>query len=110
MCVNVNIVCYIGNTQGTLNIIAGARESGGENRPATMQLKFDWLIVRENLRCGIMVTGTTLDGPAGPRIRQGKHTDRAVLGSIRLKLLNRAVFHDPTWNYRKGGEPFLMNW
>jgi PAS domain S-box-containing protein len=100
-----------------------------------MQLKFDWLIVLENLRCGIMVTDTTLDGPAGPRIfyvnsawlkmtgytrnelsgktpriLQGKHTDRAVVGSIRLKLLNREVFHGQTWNYRKSGEPFLMNW
>ena len=33
-----------------------------------MQLKFDWLIVLENLRRGIMVTDATLDGPAGPRI------------------------------------------
>ena len=33
-----------------------------------MQLKFDWLIVLENLRRGIMVTDTTLEGPAGPRI------------------------------------------
>jgi PAS domain S-box-containing protein len=100
-----------------------------------MKLKFDWLIVLENLRRGIMVTDTTLDGPAGPRIfyvnsawlkmtgyrrddlrgktpriLQGKHTDRAVVGSIRLKLLNREVFHGQTWNYRKSGEPFLMNW
>jgi hypothetical protein len=28
---------------------------------------------------------------------QGKHTDREV-------------FHGQTWNYRKSGEPFLMNW
>ena len=100
-----------------------------------MQLKFDWLIVLENLRRGIMVTDTTLEGPSGPRIiyvnsawlkmtgygrdelanqtprmLQGKHTDRAVVGSIRLKLLNREVFHGQTWNYRKSGEPFLMNW
>jgi hypothetical protein len=33
-----------------------------------MQLKFDWLIVLENLRRGIMVTDTTLEGPSGPRI------------------------------------------
>ena len=100
-----------------------------------MQLKFDWLIVLENLRRGIMVTDTTLDGPAGPRIiyvnsawlkmtgysrddlanqtprmLQGRHTDRTVVGSIRQKLLNRQVFHGQTWNYRKSGEPFLMNW
>jgi len=100
-----------------------------------MQLKFDWLIVLENLRCGIMVTDATLEGPKGarmiyvnsawlkmtgyardelsgktPRILQGKHTERAVVGSLRQKLLNREVFHGQTWNYRKSGEPFLMNW
>ena len=75
-----------------------------------MQLKFDWLIVLENLRRGIMVTDTTLEGPAGPRMLQGKHTDRAVVSSLKQKLLNREVFHGQTWNYRKSGEPFLMNW
>jgi PAS domain S-box-containing protein len=106
-----------------------------ENTTTTMQLKFDWLIVLENLRRGIMVTDVTLDGPSGPRIiyvnsawlkmtgysrdelsgrtprlLQGKHTDRAVVGSLKQKLLNREVFHGQTWNYRKSGEPFLMNW
>ncbi|MFM8470498.1 MAG: PAS domain-containing protein [Limisphaerales bacterium] len=33
-----------------------------------MQLKFDWLIVLENLKRGIMVTDTTVEGPAGPWI------------------------------------------
>lgn len=100
-----------------------------------MQLKFDWLIVLENLRRGIMVTDTTLDGPKSPRIiyvnaawlkmtgygrdeianqtprmLQGKRTDRAVVGSLKQTLLNREVFHGQTWNYRKSGEPFLMNW
>jgi PAS domain S-box-containing protein len=100
-----------------------------------MQLKFDWLIVLEKLRRGIMVTDTTLEGPQSPRIiyvntawlkmtgysrddlanqtprmLQGKHTDRTVVGSINQKLLNREVFHGQTWNYRKSGEPFLMNW
>ena len=41
---------------------------------------------------------------------QGKHTDRAIVGSIKTKLLNREVFHGQTWNYRKSGQPFLMNW
>jgi PAS domain S-box-containing protein len=82
-----------------------------------------------------MVTDTTLDGPTHPRIvyvnaawvkmsgygrdeiteltpriLQGKHTDRAVVGSLKEKLLNRELFHGQTWNYRKSGEPFLMNW
>ena len=101
----------------------------------TMQLKFDWLIVLENLRRGIMVTDVTLEGPSGPRIiyvnrawlkmtgygreelagknpriLQGKHTDRAVLSQLKQKLLNRELFHGQTWNYRKNGEPFMMNW
>jgi PAS domain S-box-containing protein len=100
-----------------------------------MQLKFDWLIVLENLTRGIMVTDATLEGPAGlriiyvnrawlkmtgygrdelagknPRILQGKHTDRSVLNSLKKKLQDREVFHGQTWNYRKSGEPFLMNW
>jgi PAS domain S-box-containing protein len=100
-----------------------------------MLLKFDWLIVLENLRSGIMVTDVNLYGPAGPsiiyvnhawlkmtsysrdclrgktpRILQGEHTDHAVVGSLKEKLLNRELFHGQTWNYRKEGEPFLMNW
>jgi PAS domain S-box-containing protein len=100
-----------------------------------MQLKFDWLIVLENLHRGIMITDVTLDGPAGPRIiyvnrawmkttgydradiggktprnLQGKHTDRNLLKILRTKLLNREVFHGQTWNYRKSGQPFMMNW
>jgi PAS domain S-box-containing protein len=90
-----------------------------------MQLKFDWLIVLENLHRGIMVTDVTLDGPTGPRIiyvnrawmkitgydredirgktprlLQGKHTDRNLLRTLRGQ----------TWNYRKSGQPFMMNW
>ena len=100
-----------------------------------MHLKFDWLIVLENLHRGIMVTDVTLDSPSGPRIiyvnrawmkmtgydradlsgktpriLQGKHTDRNLLRTLKVKLHNREVFHGQTWNYRKSGEPFLMNW
>jgi PAS domain S-box-containing protein len=100
-----------------------------------MQLKFDWLIVLENLRRGILITDVNLEGPTGPhiiyvnrawmkmtgygrddianktpRILQGRHTDRAVVTGLKQKLLNREVFHGQTWNYRKSGEPFVMNW
>jgi len=100
-----------------------------------MQLKFDWLIVLENLRRGIMVTDAALNDPAGPRILyvnrawmnitgydradisgktprllQGKHTDRTLLRTLKTRLLNREVFHGQTWNYRKSGQPFMMNW
>jgi hypothetical protein len=36
------------------------------------------------------------------------YTDRAVVGALKQKLLNREVFHGQTWSKR--GEPFLMNW
>ena len=87
-----------------------------------MQLQFDWLIVLENLRRGIMVTDTTLETPSGPRIvyvnrawlkmtgygrdeiagktpriLQGRHTDRAVVSDLKQKLLNRELFHGQTW-------------
>jgi len=100
-----------------------------------MQLKFDWLVVLENLHRGIMVTDAQLAGPSGPRIiyvnrawmritgydrtdisgktpriLQGKHTDRNLLRTLKTKLLNREVFHGQTWNYRKSGQPFMMNW
>jgi len=100
-----------------------------------MKLKFDWLIVLENLRRGIVVTDVNLERPAGPRIiyvnwawikmtgygrdeiagktpriLQGKHTDRSVMGALKQKLLNRETFQGQTWNYRKSGEPFVMNW
>lgn len=41
---------------------------------------------------------------------QGKHSDRAVLQLLKQKWLSREVFHGQTRNYRKSGEPFLMNW
>jgi PAS domain S-box-containing protein len=100
-----------------------------------MQFKFDWLIVLENLRRGIMVTDVNLDPPHGPRILyinrawlqmtgygreevegktprilHGKHTNRSILSTLKQKLRNRELFHGQTWNYRKTGEPFLMNW
>ena len=100
-----------------------------------MQLKFDWLIVLENLHRGIMITDVALDSPSGPRIiyvnrawmritgydradiggktpriLQGKHTDRNLLKVLKSKLLNREIFHGQTWNYRKSGQPFMMNW
>ena len=33
-----------------------------------------------------------------------------MLSQLKQRLLNREVFHGQTWNYRKNGEPFLMNW
>jgi PAS domain S-box-containing protein len=98
-----------------------------------MQLNFDWLIVLENLRHGVIVTDANLEGPSGPRIiyvnrawlkmtgygrdelngktprlLQGRHTDRAVLKLLKQNLLNRQPFSGRIWNYRRNGEPFLL--
>jgi PAS domain S-box-containing protein len=100
-----------------------------------MQLKFDWMIVLENLHVGILVTDVDLKSRSGPRIiyanrawvnmsgydraevagktpriLQGPKTDRTVVGRLREDLEARRVFHGQTWNYRKSGEPFMMNW
>lgn len=100
-----------------------------------MNLKLDWLIVLENLRIGILVTDTNLEGRSGPRIiyanrawyemtgysraevsaktpriLQGPRSDRVVLRRLRADLEARRVFHGQTWNYRKNGQPFMMNW
>lgn len=100
-----------------------------------MNLKFDWLIVLENLRVGVLVTDAQLQGRSGPRIiyansawyemtgydraevagktpriLQGPKSDRAVLRRLREDLEARRIFHGQTWNYRKFGQPFMMNW
>lgn len=63
-------------------------------------------------RAWLKMTGYDRDELSGmtPRILQGKHTDRAVSRLLKEKLLNREVFHGQTWNYRRNGQPFLMNW
>ena len=45
-----------------------------------------------------------------PRILQGPASDRKVLRRLRDDLEARRIFHGQTWNYRKNGEPFVMNW
>jgi hypothetical protein len=55
-------------TVAAFGTLAGLIATGCGTVRAGMQLKFDWLIVLENLQRGIMVTDTTLEGPAGPRI------------------------------------------
>ncbi len=100
-----------------------------------MDFTLDWSIVLENLRVGVLVTDVELEGPRGPRILyanqawiemtgyhrdavmgktprllQGKHSDRSVLSRLRRDLEEGRVFQGQTWNYRKSGEPFMMNW
>ena len=63
-------------------------------------------------RAWMKMTGYSREDVRGktPRLLQGKHTDRMLLRESRRKLSNCEVFHRQTWNYRKNGEPFLMNW
>lgn len=100
-----------------------------------MDLNLDWTIVLENLRVGVLVTDVELKGPAGPRILyvnqawvdmtgyhrdavagktprmlQGPHSDLSVLSRLRRDLEGGRTFHGQTWNYRRSGEPFMMNW
>ena len=67
-----------------------------------MQLKFDWLIVLENLRRGIMVTDTTLEGPSGPRIIYVNSAWLKMTGYGREELANQTPRllqgkHKPTY-------------
>jgi len=100
-----------------------------------MEVNLDWTIVLENLQVGVLVTDVELEGPSGPRILyanqawiemtgyhrnelanrtprilQGPASDSSVLKRLRQDLEEGRVFHGQTWNYRKSGEPFMMNW
>ena len=68
------------------------------------------VIAIPTLRANLKQRSSISSGSEMPRILQGKHTNRAVTGLLKKKLLNREVFHGQTWNYRKSGEPFIMNW
>ena len=58
-------------------------------KTTTMQLRFDWVIVLENLRRGIMVTDTMLEGPAGPRIIYVNSAWLKMTGYSRDEIANR---------------------
>lgn len=45
-----------------------------------------------------------------PKILQGPDTDRAVLERLKRQLSEGSKFHGRTWNYRKTGERFMMEW
>jgi PAS domain S-box-containing protein len=45
-----------------------------------------------------------------PKILQGPDTDRAVLERLKTQLSDGHKFHGRTWNYRKNGERFMMEW
>jgi PAS domain S-box-containing protein len=45
-----------------------------------------------------------------PRILQGPRTDRGVVGDQRARLAAGEPFTGHTWNYRKDGSEFVMQW
>ncbi len=45
-----------------------------------------------------------------PSILQGEGTDKEVIGELRIQLDKGKNFHGQTYNYRKNGEKFLMEW
>jgi len=45
-----------------------------------------------------------------PKILQGPDTEPEVLGRLKDQLANHHKFHGRTWNYRKDGTRFMMEW
>ena len=58
------------------------------------------------------ITGYELHEVVGknPNFLQGRKTDRRVLKKLKDDLLNGNHFFGQTWNYKKNGTPFLMQW
>jgi len=58
------------------------------------------------------MTGYTFEELVGksPAILQGEKTDPAVLKELQKKLDEGDVFHGKTFNYRKDGSEFIMEW
>lgn len=58
------------------------------------------------------ITGYKLEEVIGqnPRFLQGPKTDRKVMEQLKIDLFNGKQFNGQTWNYRKNGEAFLMQW
>ncbi|MBC53466.1 MAG: hypothetical protein CMQ34_06465 [Gammaproteobacteria bacterium] len=58
------------------------------------------------------MTGYTLKELEGktPRLLQGNLTDRSVMKKLRDSMLDRTTFFGETYNYRKDGTPFRIQW
>ena len=58
------------------------------------------------------LTGYSFDELIGatPRLHQGSATDRAVLDRLKRNLRAGIMFEGSTWNYRKDGSPYLLEW
>ena len=58
------------------------------------------------------MTGYTFEELMGksPAILQGEKSDQTVLKELKDKLDDGDVFHGKTYNYRKDGSEFIMEW
>jgi PAS domain S-box-containing protein len=58
------------------------------------------------------LTGYSVDELLGksPALLQGEKSDPTVLGELRDKLEKGEIFHGKTFNYRKDGSEFIMEW
>jgi PAS domain S-box-containing protein len=45
-----------------------------------------------------------------PAILQGEKSDQGVLAELKQKLDDGDIFHGKTYNYRKDGSEFIMEW
>ena len=107
--------------------------SGGEERASSVELSLFKAAI-EAIGDAVMVTSADLDAPGpvieyvnpafttmtgytpdevigrSPRLLQGPDTDRAVLTRMRVELGAGQTFHGEVVNYRKDGEPYLIEW
>lgn len=58
------------------------------------------------------MTGYSLDELVGrsPRMLQGADTDREVIATLRTCITEERRFKGSTWNYRKDGTPYIVEW
>jgi len=110
-------------------------ESGALTLEKDLQEKFRLLTLAvAHTTDGILITDTELDAPGPrilfvnpafcritqytaeevlgrePRFLQGERTDRSVMNRVRRKLEAQEPVYASTYNYRKNGEPFMLEW
>ena len=58
------------------------------------------------------MTGYSFDELIGksPALLQGKKSEQAVLDDLKEKIEKGEIFHGKTFNYRKDGSEFIMEW
>ncbi len=58
------------------------------------------------------MTGYSFDELIGksPALLQGKKSEQAVLDDLKEKIDKGEIFHGKTFNYRKDGSEFIMEW